>query len=172
MNTVRTRAGLGPLAIALGIYAVIVAYVMPRDAVMGKLLIAVMLIGHGFVHTLFGMPAAEQAAAEESDPAWPFDLSRSWLVPAAHWVTIVRAVGIALAAFVVAGFLLAGLGTVGFVLPAEWWAPVVVGASLASIALLAVAFSPALSIGFAIDAVLIWLVVAMAWTPDSGPISR
>ena len=167
MDTVRAMAGLAPLAVAFAIYALIVAYVMPRDGVMGELLIAVVLVGHGFVHTLFGLPEAEQSAAEESDAAWPFDLSRSWLVSVGHRQGVVRAVGLTLVAFVVVGFLLAGLGTLGFVVPAGWWQPLVIGSSIASIALLVIGFSPALALGFAIDAILIWLVVGAAWTPAS-----
>jgi hypothetical protein len=64
-------------------------------------------------------------------------------------------------------FLLAGLGTLGFVVPGGWWQPLVIASSIASIALLVIAFSPALALGFAIDAILIWLVVGVAWTPAS-----
>ena len=35
MDTVRAMAGLAPLVVAFGIYALVVAYVMPRDDVMG-----------------------------------------------------------------------------------------------------------------------------------------
>ena len=80
---------------------------------------------------------------------------------------VVRAVALALVVLVVVGFLLAGLGTLGFVVPAGWWQPLVIGSSIASIALLVIGFCPALALGFAIDAILIWLVVGVAWTPAS-----
>ena len=169
MKSVRAMADLAPLAVALGIYALIVWYVLPRDSVAGRLLVAVILIGHGFVHTLFGLPQAQQAAAHESDAAWPFDLSRSWLVSASHREGLVRFVALVLTAVVVPGFALAGLSTLGLMVPADCCQPLIVGSAIASVGLLMIAFSPALALGFAIDAVFIWLVVAMAWTPHSSP---
>ena len=169
MKTVRAVADLAPLAVALAVYALSVQYVMPRDAVMGRILVALILVGHGFVHILFGLPKAEQAAAQESDAAWPFDLSRSWLVSASHREGLVRLVALALVALVVPGFVLAGLSTMGIIVPGDCCQPLIVGSAIASVALLTIAFSPVLALGFAIDAVFIWLVVAMAWTPHASP---
>ena len=169
MKSVRAMAELAPVAVALAIYALIVWYVMPRDGVMGRLLIAVILVGHGFVHVLFGLPRAQQATAEASDVMWPFDLSRSWLVSAGHHEMLVRVVALVLIALVVPGFTLAGLSTLGLVVPADCCQPLILVSAIASVGLLVIEFSPALALGFTIDAVFIWLIVVMAWTPHSSP---
>jgi hypothetical protein len=61
--------------------------------------------------------------------------------------------------------LLAALATVGLLLPADWWAPLMVGAALASTLTLVLFYSPALILGFAIDAAMILLVVSGSWSP-------
>ena len=169
MKSVRAMAELAPVAVALAIYALIVWYVMPRDGVMGRLLIAIILVGHGFVHVLFDLPRAQHATAEASDATWPFDLSRSWVVSAGHHETLVRLVALVLTALVVPGVTLAGQSTRGLVVPADSGQPLILVSALASVGLLMIGFSPALALGFAIDAVLIWLVVVIAWTPHSSP---
>jgi hypothetical protein len=169
MKSVRAMADLAPVAVALAVYALIVWYVMPRDSAMGRVLIAIILVGHGFVHALFGLPRAQQATAEASDGGWPFDLSRSWLVSAGHHEMLVRVVALVLIALVVPGFTLAGLSTLGLVVPADCCQPLILVSAIASVGLLVIGFSPALALGFAIDAVFIWLVVAMSWTPHSSP---
>jgi hypothetical protein len=169
MKSVRALADLAPVAVALAIYALIIWYVMPRDSVMGRLLIAIILVGHGLVHVLFGLPRAQQATAEASDATWPFDLSRSWLVSASHHEVAVRLVALVLSVLVVPGFTLAGLSTLGLVVPADCCQPLILVSAIASVGLLVIGFSPALALGFAIDAVFIWLVLVMGWTPHSSP---
>lgn len=171
MKSLRAMAELAPVAVALAIYALIVWYVMPRDGVMGRLLIAVILVGHGFVHVLFGLPRAQHATAEASEASWPFDLSRSWLVSAGHREMLVRVVALVLVALVVPGFTLAGLSTLGLVVPADCCQPLILVSAIASVGLLVIGFSPALALGLAIDAVFIWLVAVMAWSPHSSPFS-
>jgi fructose-specific phosphotransferase system IIC component len=74
-----------------------------------------------------------------------------------------RAIGIALIVIVVAGYLAAALAMLGG-LPALF-VPGVVAGSVASIVLLALFFHPWLVAGFAIDAVLLWAVLANGWVP-------
>ena len=50
-------------------------------------------------------------------------------------------------------------------MPGAWWTGLVIGASLASILLLAIFFSPTLLLGWAIDVALPWFALAAAWRP-------
>jgi hypothetical protein len=80
----------------------------------------------------------------------------------------VRLVGAALVVVVAVGFLLAGLATVGVVVPSGWWPFLVAGSAATSVLLLALFFSPTLILGIAIDAVLAWVVLASAWSPAAS----
>ena len=62
-------------------------------------------------------------------------------------------------------FALAALATVGWIVPAGWWAGLVLGAAATSTLMLVLFFSPALLLGFAINAALWWLVLATVWNP-------
>jgi hypothetical protein len=63
------------------------------------------------------------------------------------------------------GFALAALATVGWLIPQSWWGRLVVGSAVASSALLVLFFSPSLILGFGINAVLLWIVLASGWSP-------
>lgn len=63
---------------------------------------------------------------------------------------------------------LLALSTVGIVVPREWWPGLVIGAAGSSFLLLALFFSPTLTLGLAIDLVLVWLVVAGVWSPTAA----
>ena len=99
-------------------------------------------------------------------PDWPFDLRASWLAtrsgsgPGA-FVAMGRV--LALVTFVLS--LLAALATVGILVPAAWWQGLVVGSSLASLAMLVVWFAPMLLLGILIDVALVWLAIAGPWSP-------
>lgn len=73
-----------------------------------RLVVGVLLIGHGLVHLLWLTP--------QEDAAWPFRLDRSWLAPARAR----RRVAIALIAPTVATFALAGLAVWG---ASRGWSP-------------------------------------------------
>jgi hypothetical protein len=99
-------------------------------------------------------------------------MSTSWLVrDAGIDVAVVRALGIAVMVAVVVGLVLASLATVGLLVPASWWAALVVGSATGSLVLLTMFFSPMLLLGFAIDAALLGLVVAQVWSPTATAIT-
>jgi hypothetical protein len=126
-----------------------------------SLLAALFLAAHGLVHAGFLSPRPPD---KPGAPQWPFDLGRSWLLtPLGLRAPVMRAIGIALIVIVVAGYLAAALAMLGG-LPALF-VPGVVAGSVASIVLLALFFHPWLVAGFAIDAVLLWAVLANGWVP-------
>ena len=61
--------------------------------------------------------------------------------------------------------LLAALSTVGIIVPSEWWADLMIAAATASTVMLALFYSPALIIGFAINALMVALVLGGSWSP-------
>ena len=72
----------------------------------------------------------------------------------------VRFIVVALICAVTIGFLLAGLATVGILVPAGWWPVLVVASAAASAVLLSLFFSPSLVLGMAIDIDLLRIVLA------------
>lgn len=137
-------------------------WLLSGEVAAGRWLLAAVLIGHAIVHVFFAVPAP----AAEAGTDWPFDLAMSWVVTRAGVPPrTIRNVGIALIAVVVAGSSLAALATVGILVPEAWWPATVTVSAVASATLLVLVFAPQLVLGLAIDAVLIWLVVAGAWTP-------
>ena len=73
----------------------------------------------------------------------PFDMAKSWLV-----MSVGLDVGV----------------------PAGWWQPLVIGSTVASLLSLAAFLTPGLILGVAINAVLLWLVLASIWAP--GGVAR
>jgi hypothetical protein len=129
-----------------------------------KLVIAAFLAAHAAIHASFIAPRPPVTAG---GPAWPFDLTRSWVLsPFGFDGDVTRLLGIALVAVTIGGFGLAALAVIG-IAPAGVWAPAVVAGALSSFALIAVFFHPWLVLGMAIDAALIWAVLVADWTPDA-----
>jgi hypothetical protein len=161
---VKTLRELLPLAVALIVFAAVESFLLGRGIEIGKWLLAAFLIGHGLVHIMFLTPQPKDAADKGVD--YPFDLTTAWPVTLLHLeVGVVRLVAIALIVLVVGVSVPAGLATVGLVVPAGWWAGLVVSAAAASALLLTAGFHKGLALGFAIDAALLWLAVGGAWAP-------
>ena len=78
---------------------------------------------------------------------------------------IVRGAGVVLTAVTVITSLLAALATIGILVPADWWAGLVVSQAVSSLLLLTLCFSPILLNGYAIDLALLWLVFLFGWSP-------
>ena len=160
---VKTMMELLPLAVGVAVVGAVTWFLLDRDWAFGPWLLAGLLFAHGWVHVMFVVPTPPPSAG---GPAWPFDMSRSWLVTGAGLdVGLVRAVGIVLMIVVCAGFLLAALSTVQVIVPAAWWSVLVGGAAAASLLLLALFFSPMLTLGVGIDVILLWFVIAAIWSP-------
>jgi len=132
--------------------------------VIARLLVVGLLLGHGLIHASYVAPRPPLTAG---GPQWPFELSHSWLL-GAFGVSgeAARIVGLALVAVTIAGFALASVAALGLAPAGVWTAAVAVGA-IASLALLVLFFHPWLVLGVVIDVVLLWVVFAVRWVPES-----
>jgi len=129
---------------------------------MAALVFAALLVAHALIHASYLSP---RPAAKPGAPAWPFDLGRSRLLSALGVRGAVpRPIAVGLVALTLAGFGAAAISAAG-------WAPeglFVVGigvGSVASLALLGVFFHPWLSLGIAIDVLLLWAAFVARWNP-------
>lgn len=157
--------GLLPLAVGLVLFGAAVWFLISREIGLGYWLFAAFLVGHGLVQVMFLVPTPTDGATA-SGAANPFDIAKSWLVTGVGIdVSVVRQVAVVLITAVVLGYGLAALSTVGVLVPTGWWQGLVIGSTAVSIILLAAFLSPGLILGFAIDAVLLWLVLASVWAP-------
>lgn len=155
-----------PIGTGVALVSLLAWFLLDRNPGLGKWLLAGLILAHGWVHMMFLFPAPEAASASAGALAYPFDLGRSWLITNAGLdAAFVRMLGIALMLATFGGFVLAALATVGWLVPAGWWGALVAGSAVSSTLLLIVAFSPALLLGFGINAALWWLVLASIWSP-------
>ena len=157
-----------PLAVALVAVGLAISWMLSRGMTLGVWVLAGFLVAHGLVHLMFVSPAPASASAPGATE-WPFDMAKSWLVTGPGLdVNLVRALGLALIAAIVVAFALAGMATAGIVVPSGSWRTLVAISAVASIALLVLFFNPQLVLGLGIDAVLLAVVLASAWTPATA----
>jgi hypothetical protein len=129
---------------------------------MPTLVLAGLLLAHALIHASYLSP---RPPATAGGPTWPFELDRSRLLRGLGLQGHVpRPLGIGLIALTLAGFGLAALATLGLG-PASMFGAGIITGAIASMALLALCFHPWLSLGIAIDLVLLWAVVVARWTP-------
>lgn len=165
----RTVIELLPLAIGIALVGALTWFLLDRDLGIGKWLLAALLFAHGWVHVMFVFPRPEGAAATAGGTEWPFDMGRSWLIDGAGVdAGLLRTLGIVLIIATLVTFFLAALSTVGLLVPAGWWAPLVILGAAGSTVLLLLFYSPALLLGFAINLAVVWLVLASVWSPVAG----
>ena len=163
MNTV---IRLLPLAIGAALLAGLTWLLLERDVELGRWLLAALILGHGLAHLAFVVPTPGPARATGSGMVWPFDLGRSWpVIRIGLDAVIVRRAGVALTAVTVITSLLAALATIGILVPADWWAGLVVSQAVSSLLLLTLCFSAILLNGYAIDLALLWLALLSGWSP-------
>ena len=113
------------------------------------------LMAHAAIHLGFVTPAPPAAPGA---PPWPFDLGRSWLLsPLGIDPSLLRVIGFALFAAIVAGYALALIASVAS-LPADLMGIGIIVGSAASLVLLLLFFHPWLMLGVAIDIALLWAV--------------
>jgi hypothetical protein len=166
MRSTNTLTQLVPLAIGVAIVGGVTWLLLAGDNVLGTWLLAALIVGHGLAHVAFVVPAPDPARTTGAGMPWPFDLGDSWLVGRLGLNPgVVRAVGMALTAVAVAIALLAALATVGVLVPAAWWAGLVVALAVSSILLLTLRFAPAFLVGYGIDAALLGLAMISGWSP-------
>ncbi len=131
-----------------------------------KFLLAAFLVGHAFVHVSYLSPAPPRTA---DGPEWPFEMAQSWLVTGAGLdPALVRALGTAMVLATVGLFVAAGLSTVGWLVPPEWWSGFVVAGAVASAMTLVIFFHPWIVLGLAIDAALLWATLVVGWAPATA----
>jgi branched-subunit amino acid transport protein AzlD len=131
-----------------------------------NVLIAALLIGHALVHASYLSPAPPRTA---DGPHWPFEMARSWLVTRAGLdPALVRTLGTAMVIATVALFVAAGLSTVGWLVPPEWWPELIVVGATASAVTLVMFFHPWIVLGLAIDAALLWATLVIGWSPATA----
>lgn len=158
----KTIAGLLPYGVALTVVGGAIWWLLSRDMVAGKWLLAGFIVAHGLIHVLFLVPSP----ATEGGPEWPFEIAKAWPVTSAGLdVNLVRSVVVVLVVVLIAAFVLAALSTVGIIVPTEWWQASVAVGAIVSIVVLVVLFNPQLIIGLVVDAVLLWVVFGRVWTP-------
>jgi hypothetical protein len=122
-----------------------------------RVVLGALLAAHGLVHLLWFAP--------NDDPAWPFRLDRSWLVPEAGR----KPVAVALVALTVAGFVLLGLAVWGVPGLASAWPGLAIGAAAASLAVLVLFWDRQLVWGVAIDVAVIAVALwRPGWTDRLG----
>jgi hypothetical protein len=104
-----------------------------------RVLVGLFLVAHGLVtFGIWAAPVAEKA---------PFNPSYSWLLGDARTLAVALAL-VAAAAFVATGG--------GFLAQQDWWAAAAVAAGAVAVALMALYFSPWLSAGILISALILY----------------
>jgi hypothetical protein len=157
---------LGPLAIGVALFGLLIAYLIGQGSNIGNWLLAAFLVGHGWVHVMYLVPRPEPQPATASGPDWAFELNRSWLLSGLGLSTpTLRALGIVLVVVTLVGYVLAAMASIPLLVPVAAWTALIVAATAASALLMAVFFSPMLLIGFGIDVVLLWIVLMRVWRP-------
>ncbi len=157
---------LAPLAIAIAVIALAVWLLLVNDIGLGPWLLAVLVFAHGWVHLMFVFPKPEQGGDYAGVSEYPFDFGRSWLVRRLGLdPKLVRLVGLAVMVTTFASSALAALATVGIIVPSDWWAGLMIATAVASTVMLLLFYSPALVLGFAINALMVALVVSGSWSP-------
>ena len=131
-------------------------------------LLALFLLAHGLIHASFVSP---RPPAPAGGPEWPFELTRSWaLSPLGLDGDAGRVLGFVLLAITLVALLVAAASVVGLLGQAAF-VPGVVAGSIASLALLVLFFHPWLTLGVAIDLVLLWAVLVARWSPFPAALS-
>lgn len=124
--------------------------------------IALVLLAHGIGHSIGIIQTLRLATI---NPEWHGD---SWVLTGAGGTTVTNVVGIALWSASLVGFVLVAGVVIGW-LPAEWWRPLAIGASLCSLAgilLFPLAFPLTSTIGaLVVDLIVLGAVVLAEWTP-------
>jgi hypothetical protein len=131
-----------------------------------RVLFGLFLVAHGLIHAGF---VSRAPATTPGAPEWPFEMSRSWLITGAGLdVGVVRTIGAALVVATVVAFAGAGLAWLGIVVPSTWWSTLTIVGAASSLAVLIAFFHPWLVLGFAIDALLIYLVAVSGWSAETS----
>lgn len=114
-----------------------------------KYLFGLFLLVHGLIHLSFIQP---EPKVQPGAPAWPFDITTSWVgLPS----EILKPIGILLTIVAAVGFALAALGTIGILIPTEWLKLIVIVSSVVSLLLIGLFWNNWFVVGPLIDIALI-----------------
>lgn len=119
-----------------------------------KILFGLFLIAHALIHLSFVSP---QPPAQPGAPAWPFDITKSWLLTGVN-PDVLRTIGIILTVVVVVGFIASGLGWFGVPLLKTYWVGITVVSSLSSILLIVLFWNNWFVMGPLIDLVILYAI--------------
>ena len=157
---------LAPLAIATAVIALAVWLMLINDIALGPWLLALLVFAHGWVHLMFVFPKPAGGGNYAGVSEYPFDFGRSWLIRRQGLdAGLVRTIGQGAMILTFVLSLLAALATVAIVVPGAWWPALMIAAAIASSLMLVLFWSPALILGFAINALMVVLVVSGSWSP-------
>jgi hypothetical protein len=130
---------------------------------MVKILIGVILLAHGFGHTMGLMQAFRVATI---NPQWN---GSSWLLRTVAGETVTQVVGSLLWTVALVGFVAVAAVVFGW-LPETWWAPLAIGSSLVSLVgviLFPLAFPTFSTVGaVAVNLAVLLAVGWLHWTPS------
>jgi len=130
-----------------------------------KIVLAVILFAHGIGHVMGPLQVFNVATV---NPAWRGD---SWLLSSLG-TTAAQAVGVVLWVVALVGFVVLAAVVMGW-LPLDWWVPVAVvssGASIAGLVLFPSAFPVFSTIGaLAVDIAVLVAVLWFHWSPAELP---
>jgi len=158
---------LAPLAVALAIVGIALAWLLQHQTTLGTWLLAAFLVGHGLVHIMFVAPVPASSGNPATD--YPFGIGRAWLVTSGLiGASTLKAIAVVLVGMVIVGYSLTALATVGLLVPATWWSSLMIASTIASLALMVIGFAPMLALGIAIDIVLLLVAIAAVWAPTSA----
>lgn len=132
---------------------------------MVRLLIALVLIGHGIGHSMGILQVLKVATV---NPGWNGD---SWAITRFAGPTATQAVGVLLWTMALVGFVAVAAVFIGW-LPASWWQPLIVVSavtSLVGVLLFPTAFPTFSTIGAAVvDAAVLVAVLGFHWQPTDA----
>ena len=118
-----------------------------------NILFGLFLFMHGLIH-------ASYLAPNPDDPKYPFALNKGWF---ANWIgNISTPIGIALVSLTLAVFALAGLAVLGTPIIADIRGHLIAVGAICSLATLILYWHPWLTLGIAVDIVLL-LIVRQQW---------
>ncbi|MDX1416678.1 MAG: hypothetical protein R3293_20930 [Candidatus Promineifilaceae bacterium] len=123
-----------------------------------RLITALVLIVHGIGHSLAFFPALNISSTEN----WHY---RSWLLTASLGDTASRVVVIILFAIPFFGFIAAGLGIFGFLVPYDWWQTLAIVSAVVGLIALALfwhafpAFFPNKLGAIIVDLLVLWALL-------------
>ncbi len=158
-----------PAAVGVAVAAAVTFLALDRGWAVGPWLLGLLLFAHGWVHLVWLFPGPDATQRGSGATRYPFAMSDSWCIERLGLdASLVRALGTVLITLTVVAFALAALATVGWLVPAGWWGPLVLTAAGLSTLLLLVFYAPLLLLGFAINAALAWLVLTSFWSPGGG----